>query len=401
MEGIAIVRLSLTYTMKMIDEIKSRIDIKQFIQKYIQLDKNDWALCPFHDEKTASFHVDARRQIFKCFGCNEGGDVIQFYQKYFKVETKTAIKELYEFIGGNAMGRSQKSQPKADQPLAEEVRSQKSEGGNQKSFIEAMNETEKECYYERLGIAGEKEAVYEARLNRLKMNREILAEFYAYCIAKGGNRYALNYLLKERKISESILNEKRIFTLGNYNEVSNHLKKCFSLKSLIECGLYNEAGNLIFYSHRILIPYLHKGRIVYLRGRYFDSDNNPVSKKFKYLGLKNDGLNINTPKRFYNRDVLAKMLPGEVIYITEGELDTAAVETMGWNACGVPGAGNIPKLKEMELLKGKKPVLCFDNDNAGSALSSSFAEILKRLRIEFYIKELPCKDANEFLINAA
>ena len=72
-------------TDRILEDIKSRIDIIDFISGYVQLKKSgqNWkGLCPFHLEKTPSFTVSQSKQIFHCFGCGAGGDVISFVFKH-------------------------------------------------------------------------------------------------------------------------------------------------------------------------------------------------------------------------------------------------------------------------------------------------------------------------------
>src|SRR3990167_11303436 len=85
-----------------VEEIKSKIEIVDFIQKYIPLKKagiNYAGLCPFHNEKHPSFMVNPERQSFKCFGCDEGGDVFNFVMKIEGLEFKEALKMLAEQTG--------------------------------------------------------------------------------------------------------------------------------------------------------------------------------------------------------------------------------------------------------------------------------------------------------------
>ena len=85
-----------------IDEIRSRNDIADVIGSYLQLKHAGArfkALCPFHKEKTPSFTVSPDRQIYHCFGCDAGGDVIQFVQEYEKVDFLTALQMLADRVG--------------------------------------------------------------------------------------------------------------------------------------------------------------------------------------------------------------------------------------------------------------------------------------------------------------
>ncbi|NQT64769.1 MAG: DNA primase, partial [FCB group bacterium] len=80
-----------------IDEIIERNDIVDVISSYIPLKKtgsNFKARCPFHDEKTASFVVSPKKQIYKCFGCGKGGNVITYVQEFEKISFPEALKKL-------------------------------------------------------------------------------------------------------------------------------------------------------------------------------------------------------------------------------------------------------------------------------------------------------------------
>ena len=84
------------------DELLLRCDIVDVVSKTVNLKKrgsNYWGLCPFHNEKTPSFSVSADKQIFKCFGCGEGGNVISFVMKSENLTYIEAVRSLAEQYG--------------------------------------------------------------------------------------------------------------------------------------------------------------------------------------------------------------------------------------------------------------------------------------------------------------
>ncbi|HYL27460.1 MAG TPA: CHC2 zinc finger domain-containing protein, partial [Candidatus Nitrosotalea sp.] len=85
------------YDQGVLREIRARVDIAAFIGAYLPLKKrgNDLVgLCPFHAEKTPSFHVHPDKGFFKCFGCGAGGDVITFLQRSDNVPFGDAVRML-------------------------------------------------------------------------------------------------------------------------------------------------------------------------------------------------------------------------------------------------------------------------------------------------------------------
>jgi DNA primase len=82
-----------------LDELRARADIVQVVSSYVALKKNGHryvGLCPFHNEKTPSFNVDAQKQVYYCFGCKAGGSVIQFVMDVERLEFAEAVKHLAE-----------------------------------------------------------------------------------------------------------------------------------------------------------------------------------------------------------------------------------------------------------------------------------------------------------------
>ena len=87
---------------RLLEDIKSRLDIVDFVSDYVQLKKagQNWqGLCPFHQEKTPSFMVSRSKQIFHCFGCGAGGDVITFLLKHDSLSFHEAVTILAKKAG--------------------------------------------------------------------------------------------------------------------------------------------------------------------------------------------------------------------------------------------------------------------------------------------------------------
>ena len=87
------------YSREVIDEVISRNDIVDVISGYVKLKKNGSSytgLCPFHNEKSPSFSVSGQRQLYHCFGCGAGGNVITFVMEYENMTFLEAVKMLGE-----------------------------------------------------------------------------------------------------------------------------------------------------------------------------------------------------------------------------------------------------------------------------------------------------------------
>ena len=85
-----------------IDEVNSRTDIVSLIGEYTRLEKRGseyWGCCPFHSEKTPSFHVVPDRKMYHCFGCNSGGSVINFFMEVEKLSFYEAVVALAKKSG--------------------------------------------------------------------------------------------------------------------------------------------------------------------------------------------------------------------------------------------------------------------------------------------------------------
>src|SRR5512135_2484509 len=89
-------------TGRLLEDIKAKSDIVDFISSYVQLKKSgqNWkGNCPFHSEKTPSFTVSPSKQIFHCFGCGAGGDAVGFMMKRENLTFPEALRRLAERTG--------------------------------------------------------------------------------------------------------------------------------------------------------------------------------------------------------------------------------------------------------------------------------------------------------------
>jgi DNA primase len=407
----------------LIDEIKARISITDIVNKLgLEIDRTNKVKSIYRSEKTASMQIYPAQNKFYDFGNGEHGDQIDLYMNFYNLDKSTALNDLKKIAGlenTSYWSKDTNREPAIEKQPVKEV----------DKALKDCSDDEKYFYEECLGIieennfikdstsirANENKALRQLKIKRINNNTEVFEELYYYCLTHNDNKHYLNYLTEKRGLSRFGIENSKIFFIDNYNQVNNHIKKTFKNEpdKLKHSGLFNENGNMIFYNHRLIIPYQYKGKIVYLRGRYFDQENNTKTESNKYIGLINDSLGVSTPKRFFNIDVLDRMLPGQTIFLTEGELDCLLIEELNFYAMAIPGASNIPDFEQFKKLIGFKIIVVPDSDEAGSKLvdgrykdkdskerysDRNLTAYFEKLKKEFYIKKLPAKDATDFLM---
>ena len=94
---------------RFLDELMARTDIVDLVSESVRLTKKGnsyWGCCPFHSEKTPSFHVVPDRQMYKCFGCGKGGGAINYVMELENLSFREAVEVLAKRAGhGDARGR--------------------------------------------------------------------------------------------------------------------------------------------------------------------------------------------------------------------------------------------------------------------------------------------------------
>jgi DNA primase len=314
-------------------EIHSRIDIASLIGEYVPLRKrgNDLVgLCPFHNEKTPSFHVHPDRGFFKCFGCGAGGDVISFMQRREGVPFADAMRMLAQRAGISL---------EPETPQAALRRS-------------------------------ERETIYEA-------NRLATAFFARALAAKTGGK-AREYL-ENRGISQETIERFKIgYAPPEWDGLARELERNeIDLRIAAKAGLVKpgQRGYYDFYRERIMIPTrATTGEVIAFGGRalgnaepkYLNTATTPVYVKGRHLFA------LDIARRAAQRD-------GAFI-VVEGYLDCIALHQAGFENAVASLGTSFTQEQAAELRKYAEHVfLCFDGDAAGGSAATKAVEIASKV----------------------
>jgi DNA primase len=237
-----------------LEEIKSKVDIVELISQYLTLKKagrNFKTPCPFHNEKTPSFIVSPERQIFKCFGCGEGGDIFGFMMKYENMEFGEALRFLAKKAGVKLKAEYQK-QTRSD-----------------------------------------KESLYSANF--------LSSEFYHHILLKErAGAKAREYLKKRNITMDSVKKFKLGYAPDSWDITTSFLqKKGHDISNIIKAGLaVTKSGGRGYYDRfraRLMFPIFDlQGNVVGFSGRllgkktdkapkYLNTSDTPVYNKSRLL----------------------------------------------------------------------------------------------------------------------
>lgn len=340
------------YSEEIINEVRQSNDIVDVISQYVHLKRsgrNFFGLCPFHNEKSPSFSVSPDKQIFHCFGCGVGGNVITFVSK---IEGLNFVETV--------------------QMLAERA-------NIQLPTLENNGDIQKEIL---------KDKVY-------KVN-EFAAEYYHQNLYKTQAKIAQEYV-KKRQLSNETLKSFRIGFSGKFNELYQELKKQgFEEREILESGLVNknDRGQYIDrYRNRLMFPICDvRGRVIAFGGRvlddskpkYINSPENIVYSKGRHLF----GLNV------------AKKGDTKKILIVEGYMDVISLHQRGITNV-VASLGTALTEQQGWLLRknSEQIILSFDSDEAGIKAKLRSIEILQNMGCDLRVLQLEgAKDPDEYIL---
>lgn len=321
-----------------IDDLLTRTDIVEFIDSYVPLKKrgtSHTACCPFHNEKTPSFNVVAKKQFYHCFGCGASGNAISFAMNYLHMSFSDAIETLATRIGVQVPreGRTEKNQQSLN-------------------LYQFLNE---------------------------------VAQFYQHTLKTAGLP-AITYL-KERQVSGEIA---RLYQLGYAPQGWQTLEAKFkkNKNELIATGMLiaKEDGKTYDrYRQRVMYPIHDRhGRIIGFGGRAIEKDQKP-----KYLNSPETAIFQKSRELYGLHQVLQQQNPVANVVIVEGYMDVIALAQHGiMNA--VATLGTATSTYHIQLLSKytKQLIFCFDGDAAGRqaawrALESSLTHLNAGLDASF------------------
>ena len=339
------------YSEELIDEIRNSNDIVDIISQYVILKRsgrNFFGLCPFHKEKTPSFSVSPDKQIFHCFGCGAGGNVIHFISKIENVDFKESLEILADRAGIKLP------------TLENNVDSKRLE---LKEKVYEINKLVAMYYHETLYKPQAKPA--QEYVKKRKLDNKALKEF---CIGYAENANVLYKLLKEKGFTEEeILASDLVIKKGN-NYVDG-------FKNRLIFPIQDIRNRFIAFGGRVLDNSLPK---------YINSPENIVYSKARNLY----GLNV------------AKNTKTRKLIIVEGYMDTVSLHQRGIDNV-VASCGTALTEAQGRLLRkyAEKVIISYDSDSAGQAATLRGLEILNNLGCDIRILQMEgAKDPDEYVI---
>ncbi len=339
------------YSSEVIEEVVSRNDIVDVISGYIKLKKSGSSyvgLCPFHNEKSPSFSVSGTKQMYHCFGCGVGGNVITFVMEYENYTFPEAVKMLADRAG-------------IALPVME--------------------------------YSGEDRRERDIKTKLLEVNK-IAATFYYHQLKSPAGQSGLDYL-KKRQLSDKTINT---FGLGYAPQLTGDLYRMLKEKGyddelLKESGLFTyEKGIREKFWNRVIFPIMDiNNKVIGFGGRVM-GDGKP-----KYLNSPETKL-FDKSKNLYGLNVARSSRKNNLI-ICEGYMDVISMHQAGFNqAVASLGTALTPGHARLMKRYTDNVLITYDSDEAGVKAALRAIPILKEAGLSTKVINMrPYKDPDEFI----
>ena len=349
----------------MIEEIRSRCDIVDLIGSFVPLKRSGTntykGLCPFHQEKTPSFHVDASRQMYHCFGCGKGGDVFRFYMDKENVGFSDALHMLASRVGVVIPENSGENSDPA-------------EGRRRADARERLYRVNEDfcCFFERT-LLGNPDSPPTQYLIKRGIPRDV-AEKFRIGAAPDAWTACLEYGLSLGYTEEELVTSGIVRRKEETGRLFDHFK------GRLTFAITNEQGRVVGFSARSL-------EAKPPAGKYINTPESPVFKKGNLL---------------YALPLARKMMVEKnMAILCEGQLDTIAFHRAGFE-CAVAPQGTGFTEGQARILKryANRIFLAFDADSAGQKAILRAVELLLPLSMEIKVIRIPGgKDPDELFRN--
>ena len=336
-----------------IDRLRDSVDIVDVVGDYVSLrpkGHRHWACCPFHNEKTPSFEVDSRSQMFYCFGCHKGGNVFNFVMEMEHMEFMDAARLLADRVNFEIPEMASRDEP---------------------------------------GItAQQRQRVYDC-------NRAA-ALYYHTLLYRDEGSQALAYLHKRGLDDQTI----RRFGLGatplqGDAAVNELMKQGFTADEIHMAGLSGERDGRIYdqFRSRVMFPIINpQGRVMGFGGRVM-GDAQP-----KYLNTS-DTIVFNKRRELFGLNIVKKQGKCERLILVEGYMDVAALVQKGVTGV-VATLGTALTPEQVSLIKRYVPQVCvaYDGDGAGQKAIARALDMFAEQDLPARVMKFPGgRDPDEFI----
>ncbi len=343
------------YPDEVIEEVRMKNDIVDVISGYVKLQKkgaNYFGLCPFHNEKSPSFSISPGKQMYYCFGCGAGGNVLTFVMEYENYTFQEALQSLADRAGVTL--------PKME--YSKEAREQ---------------------------------AEFRARL--LEVNK-LAANYFYYQMKQPQGKIAYEYFHDKRKLTDETMLR---FGLGYSNKTSDDLYRFLKEKGyddafLSQTGLVTieERGGRDKFWNRVMFPIMDvNNRVIGFGGRVM-GDGEP-----KYLNSPETKL-FDKSRNLYGLNY-ARTTREKYMLVCEGYLDVISMHQAGFTNA-VASLGTAFTSQHAGVLKRytDQVILTYDSDGAGIKAALRAIPILRDAGISARVLNMkPYKDPDEFIKN--
>lgn len=343
------------YPEELIEEVRTKNDIVDVISGYVRIQKkgsNYFGLCPFHNEKSPSFSVSQSKQIFYCFGCGAGGNVITFLMEYENATFQEAVKILADRAGINL----------PEMEYNEEARQKESR-----------------------------------RVRLLEINKEA-ARYYYYMLRDSRGRTGYQYLSGRSLTDETMKKFGLGFADGSSSDLTAYLRaRGYPDELLQESGLLafdEKRGVHDKFWNRVMFP-IQDGnhRVIGFGGRVM-GDAKP-----KYLNSP-ETMIFDKSRNLYGLNFARTSRKGNII-LCEGYMDVIAMHQAGFTQA-VASLGTAFTTGQASLLRRytEDVLLAYDSDGAGVNAAMRAIGILKESGLRGRVIDMkPYKDPDEFMKN--